>query len=342
MRNIIKILLVSIGSFSLMFSANSGELTVNGTAKATYNATSGDNSGNAIGITNELNFTAAGEMDNGFTWSYSMELDPSTTGSGQANNDDTQITLGMNDLGTLKFCVSECSNSKKYKWDNSAYTTITDTSLSSGIVYPINEMSYASGQYHTPELPFSTTASISYGVPKADGQSGNTTGQLTGDSASFVSITSVPTDGLTVTASGYQSEPKNDGIVGQAENSGLSAALNYAYGNFKAGIGMSHQMPASVVATVGGAATIEEYENRGASIAYAVNDDLSLSISREESEAISRESSTDNTDVQVDSYQVAYSMGGATLSLARSHYDNIGYVLNKDAEETIIALAFAF
>ena len=113
MKTIMKTLLVSIASLSLMLSVNAGELSVSGTAKASYNMTSGTQIDNGIGVTNELNFTASGEMDNGYTWSYSMELDPSTTGSGQANNDDTQISLTMNDLGTLKFCVSECGNNKK-------------------------------------------------------------------------------------------------------------------------------------------------------------------------------------------------------------------------------------
>ena len=101
-----KTLLVSIASLSMMFSANSGELAVSGTAKATYNATSGDvTSNNGIGVTNELNFTASGEMDNGFTWNYSMELDPTTKGDsaasptatqpGGALNDDTQISVTM-------------------------------------------------------------------------------------------------------------------------------------------------------------------------------------------------------------------------------------------------------
>ena len=75
-------------------------------------------------------------MDNGYTWSYSMELDPSTTGSGQANNDDTQLSLTMNDMGTIKVCVSECGNNKKYKFDQSAYTNMSDTGTSYGIAYP--------------------------------------------------------------------------------------------------------------------------------------------------------------------------------------------------------------
>ena len=77
MKNILKTLIVMLTSISLFGSANAGELTVNGTAKATYNILSGKyNSGKGLGITNELNFTAAGELDNGYTWSYSMELDP--------------------------------------------------------------------------------------------------------------------------------------------------------------------------------------------------------------------------------------------------------------------------
>ena len=80
MKNITKILFVAITSLSLMLTAKAGEMTVNGTAKATYNATSGQQKDNGIGITNELTFTASGEMDNGYTWSYSMALDPTTTG----------------------------------------------------------------------------------------------------------------------------------------------------------------------------------------------------------------------------------------------------------------------
>ena len=97
--------------FGTIFSASavvSGELKVSGTAKATYNSVSGTQVDQGIGITNELNFTASGEMNNGYAWSYSMELDPASGGT--AKNDDTQISITLNDMGTIKVCVSECSN----------------------------------------------------------------------------------------------------------------------------------------------------------------------------------------------------------------------------------------
>jgi len=125
MKNIAKILFVVISSLSLMLSAKAGELTVSGTAKATYNATSGQQKDNGLGVANELNFTASGEMDNGFTWNYSVALDPTTTGDsattptntqpGAALNDDASITIGMNDFGTVKLCVSTCGNNKKIR-----------------------------------------------------------------------------------------------------------------------------------------------------------------------------------------------------------------------------------
>ena len=44
----------------------------------------------------------------------------------------------------------------------------------------------------------------------------------------------------------------------------------------------------------------------------------------------------------MDSVQVAYSLGGATLSLARADVENASYTQNSDLTETIVAMSFAF
>jgi hypothetical protein len=311
-----------------------------------------DNKKIGIGITNELNFTASGEMDNGYTWSYSMELDPTTTGDtatspsntppGAALNDDTQITLTMNDMGTFKICVSECGNSKEYAFDASAYTSASDTGLSEGIVYPASESSYATLQYHTPELPFGTTATIAHGNQKVDGQSGNTQAS-SGDSASFYSLTTKPIDGLTLAASYYEKNDYDNGTDDsgdQAEEGGAYGA-KYSMGNLTVGYGKSFKAPESTVITAGGT-TAEYYENTGMSVAYAVNDDLSISYTSETGEVNYQTSTTTNYDIEMDSIQIAYSLGGATLSIARTDYENIGYANGADATDTIIAMTFAF
>ena len=342
MKNITKILFVAITSLSLMLTAKAGELTVNGTAKATYLTTSGQQKDNGIGISNELNFTASGEMDNGYTWSYSMELDPSTDDSGAARNDDTAITLGMNDMGSFKVCVSTCGNNKKYAWDASAYGKMSDTGLSEGIVYPDDEGSYATLQYHTPELPFGTTASIAHGNQKTDGQSANSQA-TSGDSATFYSLVTKPVDGLTLSASYYDKNnyANGDDDAGDQNEEGGAYAAKYAYGNLTLGYGKSFKAP-EATAISSGATKVEYYENTGMSIGYAVNDDLTVSYTTETGERNFQTSSTVTYDIEMDTVQIAYSLGGATLSIARADYENIGYVDTVDGTDTIIAMTFAF
>ena len=347
-----KTLFVSIASLSLMFSVNAGELSVSGTAKATYHITHGSQSDNTIGITNELNFKASGEMDNGFGWAYNMALDPTTAGTasstttppaGSAINDDTSIVVTMNDLGTAKICVSTCGNSKEYAFDQSAYTSMTDTGLSEGIVYPISASSYASLQYHTPELPFGTTGSIAYGQTKSDGQSGNAQAGSNGTNLTAYSLVTKPVDGLTLSASYFETHDYDDGTTTeQQDNEGGAYAIEYAFGNFTAGYGKSFRAPELTTAVGAGSATVEYYENTGISLGFAVNDQLSVSYTTEESEANYAHSPTVGYDIDMNSIQVAYSLGGATLSVARADYDNIGYATTVDASETIFAINFAF
>ena len=78
------------------------------------------------------------------------------------------------------------------------------------------------------------------------------------------------------------------------------------------------------------------------SLGYALNDEISVSYTRETSERTMATSSTTTYDIEMDSIQVAYNLGGATLSLARADVENASYVQNSDLTETIIAMSFAF
>ena len=79
------------------------------------------------------------------------------------------------------------------------------------------------------------------------------------------------------------------------------------------------------------------------SIGYAVSDDLSISYTQEESSRNMLTSSTATYDIDMESVQLAYSLGGATLSVARSLLnDNVGYADGVDAKDTIVSLSIAF
>ena len=105
MNKITKLFVAILSSLFISAQATAGELAVTGSAKASYAINGGNDNDVGLGISNELKFAATGELDNGFTWSYFMELDGND--SGAHDNDDSQIAIGMGSMGTLKINDSE-------------------------------------------------------------------------------------------------------------------------------------------------------------------------------------------------------------------------------------------
>ena len=338
-------------SISLFGSANAGELSVSGTAKATYNILSGKtNQGKGLGITNELNFSASGELDNGYTWSYSMELDPAdASGSGAANNDDTKITVGT-PFGTLGMFILEGGLDAEDAASQSVYARPTDAGdPSSGTYDNFTIDAYNNLQYHTPAdlLPFGITAKIAY-APDLDGtnNSGNAGGVTTtltsagvGRSATEYRVDATPLDGLKIGAS-YM----NFGGAAKQDQAGESGAYyaTYASGPFSFGYSQAYKAPAAADNNTAGTTTVEFNDQRNYSVAYAASDDLSISYEVEKDELNYMTSSTASLEQTSKGIQVAYTMGGATIALHHGSYDNAGFSDGVNKDQTLLALTLAF
>ena len=360
MKTIMKTLFVAMTSFALLTSANAGEMTVSGSAKATWTNLSDGQVGKGIGIANELTFGASGELDNGYTWAVAIALDPTESGtadsttvaaSGAALNDDSSLTIGMTGLGTLGIHVSAGGFNGKYGWSSDAYTVMSDTGNSEGATYPGDLGSTANIQFATEAglLPLGTVLQAGYGYAKSDAQSANAPGSI-GDNMSAYGITMKPIDGLTIGGTYNQVEAYTDGTAHAQDEQGGAAYAKYATGPITIGYGKSWKAPTlskgATATTVGtsstGSAIVEYYENTGVSVGYALNDQVRISYTREKSEANYLTSTTTNYDITQSSYQVAYNIGGATVSLVRHDTDNKSYVNNDDTSETLIAIAMAF
>jgi len=358
MKNIIKTIIVMFSSISLFASANAGELSVSGTAKATYNIQSGKtNADTGIGITNELNFTASGELDNGYTWSYSMELDPNAVSAGttgSAENDDTKMTL-TTPMGTLGVFVSEGGLDVEDAASQSVYARPTDAGDPSATSDNFTIDAYNNIQYHTPAdlLPFGVSAKIAYatdlgGAAAASGNAGGTvqtnTDTTAGTNATEIQVKAAPIDGLSIGASyfefgGQSGEQKND----QNAESGAYYAT-YSAGPVSIGYSKAHKAMHLIDnhdgAGTGTTGAVEDYDQTNYSIAFAANDDLSVSYERETSEA----NKLDDTSVEQESsaVQVAYTMGGMTLAVSHASHDNNGYVDGANTDQTLFAVSMAF
>jgi hypothetical protein len=353
MKNIIKTLIVMLSSVSLFASANAGELGVSGTAKATYNILSGQtNVSKGIGITNELNFTASGELDNGYTWSYSMELDPDAVAAdnGAAQNDDTKLTVST-PYGTFGVFVSEGGLDVEDAASQSVYGRPTDIGDPSATSDNYTIDSYNNIQYHTPAdmLPFGVTAKIAYATGLDAYGSGNNAGAVItdadegmGDSATEYQVKAAPIDGLTVGASYIEFSGSGTANTVQDPESGAYYAT-YATGPFSIGYSKAYKAP--IVGNLTAASTVETvdyYDQTNMSVAYAASDNLSVSYEKETSEANYVLNTTADVEQESTSVQIAYTMGGATLAVAHSSHDNVGYTDAANQDQTLFAITMAF
>ena len=273
-------------SISLFGSANAGELSVSGTAKATYNVESGANKGKGLGITNELNFTASGETDAGYAWSYSMELDPGATTTNtdtestqSAQNDDTKLTL-TTPYGTVGMFISEGGLDVEDAASQSVYarpTDMGDPSSGTGDNYTID--AYNNVQYHMPAdlLPFGIVGKVAYAPDlDTDKNSGNAKGNQIdmsstslGRSATEIQVKAAPIDGLSIGASYMEFD--GAGINGTKYNQTPESGAYFAeYSSGPFGIGFSKAFKAPLTADgVGTTGKVDHYEQTNYSVAYA-------------------------------------------------------------------------
>ena len=85
----------------------------------------------------------------------------------------------------------------------------------------------------------------------------------------------------------------------------------------------------------------DDYSTEGMSIAFAVNDELSVSWGELED---TKEAVSDSTAVtaEMTAFQVAYTMGSMGIKLKHTETDNGYHSTDKTAENTEIAVSFSF
>jgi len=350
MRNISKLLVGILFSALVISPSFAGELSVTGGATATY-VTNGDNAhdGKSLGVSNEIDLTASGELDNGYTWKYQVQLDDANN-----VNDDTRLEIGT-DMGTIGFYISEGSNSADLSGLVGAlgggFDYISPATFNTA--YDVD--GYNNIQYHTPAdmLPFGAKIKLAY-VPNmtaamnsAKGAAVTTASQATGRTLTQGHISLAPIDGLTINASAAETGDET-GLPNTTNNreTGVSASVGakYTMGSVAIGYGQTGYQPAVA------SGEIAYYENTFMGISFDVNDSLSVSYNVDESDesqkvAVANGSTagtTTNTVMEQETFQVAYTTGGATLGFARAEVTNSDYTSGREETQNVVSLAISF
>ncbi len=320
------------GSLAAVSAAQAGEISVSGGATATHVKKGYGETGNPIGMATSLTFKGSGELDNGNAVTLTIDHDDQNAFSA------AQITYATG-LGVFSFDQGGGTGIDRY---DDMMPTAWEETTGTGVDTGLRTVSGAGGgtdielAIDSSMLPDGMAAYIAYS-PKADGGKANdkaSTG-ATGDPVNGAGwdIAFDHTglaDGLKVFG-GYSSIAQG----GQDRGSKVLGAT-YAVGSVTVGYQWS-------LDNVSNAST-DAYENQAFGVSFSVNDDLSMSYGYHESEIKDEAGVDGGRTVEAHSFQVAYSMGGATIKLAETSVDNALYnsTSANDRDGTSIALSLAF
>ncbi len=364
MKNLIKTIAVLVSSSLISLNAVAGELSVTGSANASYVISGGQNiDGKGLGISNELMFSATGELDNGFSWKYHTELDMADGGA--ASNDDTALVITMGDMGTLGIYDAEGGLSTELGYGVGALGVGADyANTMTQIGWGKDVSADPHLAYSTPAglIPFGVNISVGYAPNTGDGQGnsfkstgGSQSVDADGTNATQYKVTASPdiVPGLSVGADYYEVGNSTSGL-GQEETSG-NYYVKYEVGNWKLGIMEGYfengvaDKKASASADTATAANGDRYNFSGIGAEFAVNDALSISYSQEKYERIDytmAATASTRTESSVESegdyIQVAYNIGGATLGLALVDTDNSDFTDTKEEKKTVFSIGMEF
>jgi hypothetical protein len=350
MKKITKIILVIASSFAIAFSSFAGELSVTGGVAATYTIGGADDSNSkGLGVSNELDFNASGELDNGYAWTWQTQLDDAGT-----VNDDTSLTL-TGDLGTFAIMISEGGLASKYGYGVGAMGAGSDYGAPATVNHGVNLDTYNNVQYHTPAgmLPLGITLKAGYAPNLSDTQGASTKSAGTvetkavGADAAHYRVDASPLDGLSIGAD-YAVVSGGVSTIRYTQES-AGAYAKYVSGPITIGYSKSGYQPNEALGAAVTAATIN-YETDSYGVMFAVNENLTVSYSVENStkhtssklDADAARTAATDTEMEIDHIQAAYVIGGATVGIAIAEAKNSDYTAGKDEKQTIFSLAMAF
>jgi len=323
------------GSLAAISAAKAGDLTVTGGVDMSWVSLSDSVTGNPIGIGSNLTFKGSGELDNG----WSVDLTVAHTNANAYSN--TNVVVGVPGLGDIRIDqgttgtgIDRMDDKTPNVWEE-AYAT----GLSTGAQTVSGTAGGSTIEWKPSMMPDGMTAYVAY--------SPNACGKNAADKASSGSCAGVASHGWDLT---LEASEDVSGVAGLTIYGGLSEieqftngtavdgnrkektiGANYTSGAFSLGYQWSDE-------DTGRASTATSYENHAYGITFNVNDDLSIGYNNYESE----QSSSTNVTLEAQSFQIAYTMGGASIRLAEAKVDNAKYSTANDSDGTTLSVSLAF
>jgi outer membrane protein OmpU len=325
-----KIGLSALAGSLVAMSAQAGEMSVSGTS-ALYIANSDENGKTSYSMSDSVTFSGSTELDNGLTYSFSLELDGdaqsekvdpaanSATATSSNVVDSHSISLSSDSFGTLKF-AGHGGTGVLDAWDDvtpNAYEESWDV-VSGADAARINGTTANNSFGYTSPSFSGVTLSASYYTPSSGNASTYQDYGIKFDASEYV-------DGLELGYAFGESEATAGSV-----NDESTMYAKYVYGPMTIGYQMSE---------LDAPAAADDDESVMWGVSYAVNDSFSIAYS-----SSTFDLGTAAVDQESTGFSASYTMGGITVAGAMNSTDNIGAstatTADKDAYEMSISFAF--
>ena len=335
MNNLKKIGLSALAGSLVAFSASAVEMSVSGVAEVTYSTVEGTgagqlSAGNPWGSNTSLKFSGSGDVGFG---TATIVRTLNDTGASYLS---AWQTLDMGSLGTLSFDSGGTGlegvgayddvlpTAYEEVWNGVAASEVTGAKSNDTLGYsnsfgPIGvSLAYTGGG----------TAMSSDGTVAAEA---GTTGKT--KDMHFTLDGSMLVDGLTLMAGTATTEAPTTGTTDTTEN---VAHILYSSGPVSLGYRLAESQPGSFNTTQTGL-NIDAY-----SIAFAVNENLSISLAQQDTEFDKTGTAAVNVTNEVTALNAAYTVGAATVRGTMSESDNDEGVAGATEDFMEISLVLSF
>ena len=341
MNNLTKVGVTALAGSLMSLSVSAGEMSVSGTAEVTYTTNGAALTGNPYGMKNNITFKGSGDV-NGNAVSYQTTMNDA--GSATVS---TLLTVDMGAMGLVGFDQGMSSFGIDGADDSILPTAYEEPTHGGGTgslgvsgsqnVFGYNNtfMGVNLSLEYNPNYQLKDNADGSYTGVVADVTATTAVNEATESSNKGASLNYVLSyelmDGATV-GFGQNSTDGQASAVGSDDAEEMIGYIKYSTGPVSVGYFMNDQQN-NTIGSIG-------KETEGYSIAFAVNDSLSLSYAEREmtfSNITAADTGEDNKGVMA-----SYTIGGASLRLAHNDHDSVGGVAGTNTDNTEVSLVLAF
>ena len=352
MINLKKVGLTALAGSLAAVTANAGEISVSGAANVTYVTKSGNNT-NSLGTDKDVKFSGSGELDNGWTVSVHTTMTDAYTVSSSAT------VIGMGSMGSIGIGTGGGTNVAG-AYDETyprAYEENSDAGGQSAANYIGNWADDNAIVYQWPGMDIagiSLSGGLEYSLQAGTATSND--GGVAANSDTWgdgygIGLTADTNMGLVVGAYYAERDNKNQAAVADVnDETNMTWFANYSMGPVSVGYqtfyvdsGLTGAASTTTTAKTVGTSS-GQFDGDNMSIAFNVNDDLSISYAETEETFDDRTAST-TTDVtqEAESLQIAYSMGSMSIKAYSTEITNPNYdedAANLKKNEIAVGLAF--